>query len=230
MKRLSVVAGIALALVLLVTPLAGAYVSISIEIQPRLVVVPGVPVYYAPELPYNYFFYAGQYYVFINGVWYVGPTFRGPWVFLPLVSVPQPILVVPVEYYVVPVAGWHRGGPPPWARHRVEFREREERARQEFERDRREHREGRLGERRERERPSPPAVQPQPREHREGGLQERREPERQGPRTVEPEPRQREQAPRAAPPQPREHREGRPAERGGGEGKGHPSKEAAKGT
>lgn len=222
MKRLCIGTGIVLAMVLLFTPLAGASISINIQVRPQLVLLPGVPVYYAPELPYNFFFYAGRYYVFIDGVWYVGPTYRGPWVFLPLVGVPQPILLVPVEYYRVPIPGWHRGGPPPWARHRVEFREREERARREFERERREHREGRLEERGERE--IPPAAQPDRRQHRESRLPERREPQGQEHQQLKRErPERQGQAPPAVqPPQPgrREQQEGRLQEHSQHEGKG----------
>jgi hypothetical protein len=140
MKRLPIATGMALATVVLFTSLASARVTFNIEIQPQLVPVPGLPVYYAPELPQNYFSFGGQYYLFSDGVWYVAPTFRGPWVFLPLANVPPPLLSVPVEFYRAPIHGWRRGGPPPWARHREEFREHEERERRAFEREREEHR------------------------------------------------------------------------------------------
>ena len=150
MKRLPIVTGMALAMVVLFTSLASARVSINIQVQPQLVPVPGLPVYYAPALPHNYFSYGAQYYLFSGGVWYVAPTFRGPWTFLPLASVPPPLLSVPVEFYRAPLRGWHRGGPPPWTRHREKYRKREERERRAFERERGEHREHRREEREER--------------------------------------------------------------------------------
>ncbi len=143
MKRLPFVTGMALALVVLCASLASAQVSINIEVEPRLVPVPGAPVYYAPELLHNVFRLEGRYYLFSEGVWYVAPTYRGPWAFVPLVSVPLPLLSVPVDYYRAPLYGWRRGGPPPWARHREEYREREARARREWEHERRERREDR---------------------------------------------------------------------------------------
>ncbi|HET8578917.1 MAG TPA: hypothetical protein VFO18_17605 [Methylomirabilota bacterium] len=141
-----------------------AAVSVNIGINlpgpPRLVVVPGTPVLYAPSVHANYFFYSGQYYVFTNGVWYVGPRFNGPWVVVVPAYVPPPILRVPVTYYRVPPPEWrhHRhGGPPPWTAHygrrwegrgrderRWEERERHEGRREERHEGRREeHREGR---------------------------------------------------------------------------------------
>jgi len=35
---------------------------IVVEVPPQLVRVPRVPVYYAPDVPYNYFVHAGIYY------------------------------------------------------------------------------------------------------------------------------------------------------------------------
>jgi hypothetical protein len=96
---------------------AGPNVNIDIHIggPPQLVVVPRTPVYYAPTLPYNYFFYGGQYYVYHNGAWFFGPTFNGPWGMLEVRYVPRPILAVPVEYYGAPPGHWKKKGPPPWA-------------------------------------------------------------------------------------------------------------------
>jgi len=112
---------------LMVAALAGAAtthaaVSVNIGINlaapPQLVVVPGVPVSYAPAVPGNYFFYGGQYYVFANGIWYVGPGYNGPWVGVAPQYVPRPLLMVPVRYYhAVPREWrqWRREEPPRWA-------------------------------------------------------------------------------------------------------------------
>ena len=92
-------------------------IGIQIGAAPQLVVVPGTPVYYAPRVPYNYFFYGGQYYVFHDAAWYFAPTFNGPWAVIAVEYVPPPILRVPVAYYRVPPAHWkeHKHAPPPWA-------------------------------------------------------------------------------------------------------------------
>ena len=82
---------------------------------PQFAVVPGTPVYYAPTLPQNYFFYGGQYYLFQEETWYSARGTTGGWIVIALEAVPQPILRVPVEYYKRPPGHWKRGGPPPWA-------------------------------------------------------------------------------------------------------------------
>ncbi len=91
--------------------------AVMIATPPSLVVVPGTPVYYAPSLSVNFFFYRGHYYTFHEGAWFYAPAYRGPWTFVPLERVPQPVLAVPVAYYKVPPGHWKKGGPPPWAGH-----------------------------------------------------------------------------------------------------------------
>lgn len=84
---------------------------------PPLVVVPGSPVYYAPEVPVNIFFYGGRYYTFHDEAWFRATTHNGPWNVIAVKKVPRPVLTVPVEYYNVPPDHWKQGGPPPWAGH-----------------------------------------------------------------------------------------------------------------
>ncbi len=79
-------------------------------------IVPGTPVYHAPSVPYNYFYYRWQYYLYHRGVWFVGTNYNGPWTVIALEHVPGPILTVPVTYYKIPPGHWKRkSGPPPWA-------------------------------------------------------------------------------------------------------------------
>ncbi len=96
---------------------AGPDIRIDVHIgaPPQLVVVPNTPVYYAPALPHNYFFYGGQYYLFHKGAWHYAPTYNGPWAVIAVEFVPRPILVVPVHYYKAPPGHWKKKGPPPWA-------------------------------------------------------------------------------------------------------------------
>ncbi|MEO8331814.1 MAG: hypothetical protein ABI479_05230, partial [Gallionella sp.] len=42
----------------------GVSIGINLPAYPRLVRVPGYPVYYDPRIEYNYFFYDGLYWVF----------------------------------------------------------------------------------------------------------------------------------------------------------------------
>jgi hypothetical protein len=92
-------------------------VSLGIRIgeEPRLVVVPGTPVYEAPSLPYNYFFYHRGYYLYHEGAWFRAATYNGPWTVIAIEQVPRPILRVPAEHYRARPEHWRRNGPPPWA-------------------------------------------------------------------------------------------------------------------
>src|SRR3989304_2225103 len=100
MRRNRVLVGalfaVAAAALLPATTLASPNIHIGIQIgtPPQLVVVPQTPVYYAPALPYNYFFYGGQYYLFHNGIWHFAPTHNGPWAVIAVEYLPRPILAV----------------------------------------------------------------------------------------------------------------------------------------
>ena len=103
---------------------ANAQISIGINLTvfPNLVIVPGYPVYYAPTVTADYFFYDGFYWVFNveDGQWYSSSWYNGPWVFVEPVYVPQPILVIPFRYYRVRPAywgGWAYDAPPRWGQH-----------------------------------------------------------------------------------------------------------------
>ncbi len=124
MRRNVILVGILIAAAVGLLPApAAARTDVQIGINlgpapPQLVVVPGSPVYYAPQLPYNYFHYGGQYYVFHDDAWYFAPSYNGPWAPIALEYVPPPILRVPGSYYRVPPGHWkehHKHGPPPWA-------------------------------------------------------------------------------------------------------------------
>jgi len=97
-------------------PTDGVSVEINIGSPPPLVVVPGTPVYYAPNTPYNYFAYNGRFYVYQNQVWLSARFHNGPWTVIALERVPRPVLGVPVRYYNAPPGHWKKKqGPPPWA-------------------------------------------------------------------------------------------------------------------
>jgi hypothetical protein len=103
---------------------ATAQVSVSIGINvpsyPQLVRVPGYPVYYAPGLNANFFFYDGQYWVYERDNWYASSWYNGPWGLVSPMSVPLFVLRIPVRYYRAPPAyfyGWRPDGPPRWGHH-----------------------------------------------------------------------------------------------------------------
>lgn len=91
--------------------------AIVVAAPPTLVVVPGSPVHYAPGLSVNYFVYGGQHFTFHNGSWFFAASYGGPWTFVAVERVPQPILAVPVTYYKIPPGHLKKdkGGPPDWA-------------------------------------------------------------------------------------------------------------------
>jgi hypothetical protein len=87
---------------------------VVVTAPPQLVVVPGTPVYYAPNVSFNYFRYGGSYFSHHGGVWFVANAHNGPWVSVGIASVPKAVLAVPVAYYKIPPGHakklGHRGG------------------------------------------------------------------------------------------------------------------------
>lgn len=97
-----------------------ASVGIHLIAYPEFVVVPGYPVYYAPQLEVNFFFYDGLYWVYQDDNWYFSSWYDGPWVFVNPQAVPLVILQVPVRYYRKPPVyfrGWSADAPPRWGDH-----------------------------------------------------------------------------------------------------------------
>jgi len=95
-------------------------IGISVPVYPNLVVVPGYPVYYAPQMDSNYFFYDGLYWVFQEGNWYESSWYNGPWWFVDPEDVPLFVLRIPVRYYRAPPSfffGWSSASPPRWGDH-----------------------------------------------------------------------------------------------------------------
>ena len=54
-------------------------IGINLPLFPELVPVPGYPVYYAPRVDANYFFYDGMYWVYQDDNWYASSWYNGPW-------------------------------------------------------------------------------------------------------------------------------------------------------
>jgi len=95
-------------------------ISINVPVYPSLVRIPSYPVYYAPSLQANYFFYDGLYWVFADDGWYQSPWYNGPWYAVDRFEVPVYLLRVPVRYYRVQPTyfhGWAHDAPPRWGDH-----------------------------------------------------------------------------------------------------------------
>jgi hypothetical protein len=95
----------------------GVSIGINMPVYPRMVPVPGYPVYYAPSASSNYFFFDGMYWVFQEDRWYSSAWYNGPWMQEAPDRVPAYVLRVPVRYYRHPpayFAGWQSSAPPRW--------------------------------------------------------------------------------------------------------------------
>jgi hypothetical protein len=98
----------------------GVSIGINVPVYPQLVPVPNYPVYYAPGLQSNYFFYDGMYWVYQRDNWYASSWYNGPWGLVSPQAVPLYVLRIPVRYYRNPPAyfrGWQYDAPPRWEQH-----------------------------------------------------------------------------------------------------------------
>jgi hypothetical protein len=98
----------------------GISIGFNVPVYPQLVAVPGFPVYYAPRLGSNYFFYDGMYWVYARDNWYASSWYNGPWGIVVPDAVPPYVLRVPVRYYRQPpvyFGRWQPDAPPRWGEH-----------------------------------------------------------------------------------------------------------------
>lgn len=92
-------------------------IGVEMPVYPQFVRVPGYPVYYAPRVNANVFFYDGLYWVFTDDRWYASTWYNGPWSEVVPEAVPLYVLRVPVRYYRQPPAyfsRWAAYSPPRW--------------------------------------------------------------------------------------------------------------------
>ena len=98
----------------------GVNIGINIGTYPQLVPISGYPVYYAPQLDANYFFYDGMFWVYVGDNWYTSAWYNGPWELVEPLAVPLQILRVPVRYYRRAPSyfqTWAASAPPHWGEH-----------------------------------------------------------------------------------------------------------------
>ena len=120
MKRFTL--AVLLLLASIVPAAAQTYHDIDVDLPayPEMQPVPDSPVYYAPGVDSNYFFYDGQYWDFYNDGWYTSAWYNGPWQVVDPVYVPTYVLWVPIRYYRRPppyFRTWNSGRPPRWSEH-----------------------------------------------------------------------------------------------------------------
>jgi hypothetical protein len=111
-------------LLLTLCPVAPAMAAVDLNLNlgavPQMVAIPSSPVYYAPGLSTNYFFYDGLYWDFDGTDWYDSSWYNGPWELVDPLQVPSYVLQVPVSYYTAPpvfFGGWARNAAPHWKEH-----------------------------------------------------------------------------------------------------------------
>ena len=95
-------------------------IDVDLPVYPEMQPVPDSPVYYAPNVDSNYFFYDGQYWDYNNDGWYTSAWYNGPWQYVDPVYVPTYVLWVPIRYYRRPPVyfrGWNPVRPPRWGEH-----------------------------------------------------------------------------------------------------------------
>ena len=100
--------------------LPGVSIGVNLPVYPQFAPVPGYPVYYAPQVDTNLFFYDGLYWVYAGDNWYSSSWYNGPWDLVEPGYVPYFVLRVPVLYYRRPPAyfgQWNREEPPRWGEH-----------------------------------------------------------------------------------------------------------------
>jgi hypothetical protein len=101
---------------------AQTYYDIGVDLPeyPEMQPIPESPVYYAPGVDSNYFFYDGLYWDYYNDGWYTSAWYNGPWEYVDPIYVPTYVLWVPIVFYHHPHAHWHGWDarrPPHWGQH-----------------------------------------------------------------------------------------------------------------
>ncbi len=116
---------VAACLLLLASALPAAaqtYYDIDVDLPqfPEMEPIPESPVYWAPGVDSNYFFYDGAFWDYHHDLWHWSAWYNGPWTVVDPVYVPTYVLWVPVRYYHRPsphFRGVHPDRPPHWAQH-----------------------------------------------------------------------------------------------------------------
>lgn len=71
----------------------------AIVVEPSyLVFIPGLQVYFVPDISADIFFYGGRWYNRLGARWYWGASYRGPWNFIEGGRVPRKLWELPPGY------------------------------------------------------------------------------------------------------------------------------------
>jgi len=99
---------------------AQSYTDIDVDLPmfPEMQPVPDSPVYWAPGVDSNYFFYDGLFWDYFHDLWHWSAWYNGPWMVADPVYVPTYVLWVPIRYYRKPtpyIAAGNPNRPPRWS-------------------------------------------------------------------------------------------------------------------
>lgn len=75
---------------------------VVVPAPPAVVLVPGTPVYYTPDVGIDIFFYSSRWYRKHNGHWYKASYYNGPWAYLPAQRIPVALVNLPPDYSNIP--------------------------------------------------------------------------------------------------------------------------------
>jgi hypothetical protein len=76
----------------------GSYPGTVIERPSNLSLIPGLSVYFVPNISFEIFFHSGLWYHRIEGNWYSGKSHRGPWRSLAPKQLPKKFKKIPKDY------------------------------------------------------------------------------------------------------------------------------------
>jgi hypothetical protein len=88
----------------MVAPPPGVFVTRP----PALYIIPGTPVYYAPQVEKQLYFYSDNWYRLYDGYWFRAAYHNGPWAYLAPPGVPVVFRRLSPRYYVVPPRDQYR--------------------------------------------------------------------------------------------------------------------------
>jgi len=95
-----------------IAPFPGGYVGFDVPVEVRAStnvtvqwdMIPGTTIYYSPSYP-DILYYGGSYYYVVNGMWYMGPRYTGPWRVQH--NVPDVFLYIPPTHPEFRLVPWH---------------------------------------------------------------------------------------------------------------------------
>jgi hypothetical protein len=101
---------------------AQVYSDIDVDLPafPEMQPIGDSPVYWAPNVDSNYFFYDGVFWDYHHDLWHWSAWYNGPWAVVDPIYVPTYVLWVPIRYYRRPphyFHAWNPSRPPHWGEH-----------------------------------------------------------------------------------------------------------------